>query len=56
MAQKLALVVVSPFGAYGKGQYITDTAEVERINSGEHEHHCIRVMVDEEPAPPAAEV
>lgn len=36
------------FGPYKKGDHIEDHAEVERILSGEHRVHVIRVAADAE--------
>ena len=39
------LVVVRPFGAYGKGDTITDSAKITEILAGENAHHVVRVAV-----------
>jgi hypothetical protein len=37
------LVVVRPFGAYGKGQSITDAATIAKVLAGENAGYVVRV-------------
>lgn len=38
-------------GAHRKGEHVEDEAEVNRILSGEHRHHYVRVTADNGAAP-----
>jgi hypothetical protein len=46
----LKLVCVHPFHKFEVGQEVTDPAEVNRLNTSEHEHHFVRVNVPDPPA------
>jgi hypothetical protein len=39
------LIVIHPFGAYGKGAHITDAAEIDAVLAGENAGACNRIAV-----------
>jgi len=42
-APAYTLVVIHPFGAYAKGDAITDAKTVAAVAAGPNAHHCNRV-------------
>ena len=41
----IKLVVVRPFGAYQRGDVVTDSVEVARVHDGEHAACVVRVSL-----------
>lgn len=42
-APEFHLIVIHPFGAYGKGAHITDAAEIAAVLAGENAGSCNRI-------------
>ena len=42
------LIVVRPFGTYGKGQLITDTATIAKVLAGENVANVVRVTAPQQ--------
>ncbi len=47
----IKLVVVRPFGSYRRGDEVTDTGEIARIQTGEAAGNVVRVLL---PIPPGS--
>lgn len=43
----IGLIVTEPFGGYDKGARIVHPDLVREINSGENEHNCVRIAIDD---------
>lgn len=49
-----ALTVIHPFGAYARGDRITDPAAIAAVLAGDNAHHVNRVELPDVPAPKTA--